>query len=87
MNFILLSDYQDAHGYTVREFYSPHTNAGGVVSLSYPLSSNLLAYGDWTVEVLCRDHVYNKTFRVEEFCEWYNVSILLTDLESVVYVV
>lgn len=61
---------QDPNGYPVREFFSQHTNAGGVVSLSYPLSPNLLSFGDWTVEVECREQLYNKTFRVEEFCEY-----------------
>lgn len=61
---------QDPNGVPVREFYSQHTNAGGVVSLTYALSPNLLSFGDWSVEVLCREQLYNRTFRVIEFCKF-----------------
>jgi len=64
-----LFDLQDPNGYVVREWFAQHTNAGGVVSLAYPLSHNLLSYGDWLIEVEVLEYKYNKTFRVEEFCE------------------
>ncbi|XP_067928326.1 CD109 antigen-like [Watersipora subatra] len=76
---------KDPDGYPVRKFYTQHTNAGGVVSLSYALSPNLVSFGDWTVQVYCQDYLYNKTFRVEEFYPplfYVNVSMPTTMLRN-----
>jgi len=51
-----------------------HTNAGGVVSLQYPLNDHSLGWGEWTIQAKIRNHVYNNTFRVQEFCKCVLVS-------------
>ncbi|XP_067945402.1 CD109 antigen-like [Watersipora subatra] len=61
---------KDPHGVVVREWFSEHTNAGGVVSLSYPLNKQYLLFSQWTIEVECLFQIYTKPFLVDE---WYPV--------------
>ncbi|XP_067938571.1 CD109 antigen-like [Watersipora subatra] len=58
---------ENANGLVVKTWRSQHTNAGGVINLSYPLNSHFIGYGIWTIKVRCLGVVYSKIFRVEEF--------------------
>lgn len=53
----------------MKEWYTLHSNTGGVLSLSYPLNKQFLDYGKWTIRVKCKGHIYTRDFMVEEFCK------------------
>lgn len=61
---------QDPVGNVLKEWFALHTNAGGVVSLSYRLNRLFPRYGEWTIEVSCLNHIYTKMFAIDEFCTY-----------------
>ncbi|XP_067945401.1 CD109 antigen-like [Watersipora subatra] len=76
---------RDPVGNILREWWALHTNAGGVVSLSYRLNKLFPRYGKWTIEVTCLNHVYTKDFTIDEFYlpfQYVNISMPTSMISS-----